>query len=143
MKSVYLKLDPNFLFFNWIPFWALLIWRSIFVTVERDVCVWESERERSGISSVVVSLHNTLVNLFLFESVLFSFFTLSFYCLCVCERERERDQMLYRWSLIYCVGYAGSSGAGSPPWIEHWCLYNYWRYLFRCSRPFYCNFPRV
>ena len=32
--------------------------------------------------------------------------------------------MLYRWNLIYCVGYAGSSGAGSPPWIELWCLYN-------------------
>ena len=85
MKSVYLKLDPNFLFFNWIPFWALLRWRSIFVTVERDVCVCVRERERSGISSVVVSLHNTSVNLFLFESVLFSFFTLSFYCV----RERE------------------------------------------------------
>ena len=52
------------------------------------------ERERSGISSIVVSLHNTLVNLFLFESVLFSFFTLSFYsvCVCVCVRERERER---------------------------------------------------
>ena len=59
------------------------------------VCVCERERERSGISSVVVSLHNTLVNLFLFESVLFSFFTLSFYCLCVCEREREREIKCY------------------------------------------------
>ena len=60
----------------------------------RERCVCERERERSGISSIVVSLHNTLVNLFLFESVLFSFFTLSFYSVCVCvwERERERER---------------------------------------------------
>ena len=150
LEISYLKLDPNCLFF----IWALLIWRSIFVTVERGVCVCacvcvcvcvcerEREREREVASPpqrLACILH--WWNFFLLESELFSFFTFVFLL--------KREIKCYvggTWFIVLVmpgvqglaahlelnIGVGIIIGGISSIWVH-----------FRCSRSFYCNFPRV